>query len=106
MAFFDLFRRPQPTTAALAKDRLQIIVSRERGPRAGQPDYLPKLKQELLQVIAKYEKIDLDQVSVNLGKTDGCDVLELNIVLAEDPEPPRLARPVRSTPPPQVRAIS
>ena len=59
MAFFDYFRRA-PKSASLAKDRLSIIVARERaaGTRGG-PDYLPQLQQELLAVIAKYEKIDL-----------------------------------------------
>src|SRR4029453_18070306 len=64
MRLLDFFRRPQKT-ASIAKDRLQIIVARERGATKAAPDYLPQLQQELLQVIAKYEKIDLSQVSVN-----------------------------------------
>ena len=83
MAFLDYFRRTQPKTADMAKDRLQIIVARERMRPGGEPDYLPRLKQELLQVIAKYEKIDLDQVSVNVERSGDCDVLELNVVLNE-----------------------
>jgi len=40
MKFFDYFRRA-PKSAVLAKDRLSIIVARERtGTRVG-PDYLP-----------------------------------------------------------------
>ncbi|HEY2900708.1 MAG TPA: cell division topological specificity factor MinE [Polyangia bacterium] len=84
MKFLDYFRR-SPTTASMAKDRLSIIVARERtGPRAGSaPDYLPQLQQELLAVIARYEKIDLEHVSVNLDRSGGCEVLELNIVLPD-----------------------
>jgi len=83
MAFFDYFRRA-PKSATLAKDRLSIIVARERaGTRAG-ADYLPQLQQELLAVIARYEKIDLQHVSVSLDKTDGHEILELNIVLPEE----------------------
>jgi cell division topological specificity factor len=82
MAFFDYFRRA-PKSAAMAKDRLSIIVARERaGTRAG-ADYLPQLQQELLGVIARYEKIDLSSVSVNLDRSGGCEVLELNIVIPE-----------------------
>ena len=82
MAFFDYFRRA-PKSAALAKDRLSIIVARVRaGTRAG-ADYLPQLQQELLAVIARYEKIDLSSVSVNLDRSGGCEVLELNIVIPE-----------------------
>jgi cell division topological specificity factor len=82
MAFMDYFRRAPKTTASLAKDRLSIIVARERSAVRTGRDYLPQLQQELLQVLAKYEQIDLDQVSVNVDKQDGCDVLELNVVLA------------------------
>jgi cell division topological specificity factor len=83
MAFFDYFRRP-PKSASLAKDRLSIIVARERvGPRSGAPDYLPQLQQELLAVIARYENIDLGSVSVNLDHRGTTDVLEVNIILPD-----------------------
>jgi len=96
MAIFDFFRRKNSETAALAKDRLQIIVARERASTGerGAPSYLPKLQQELLEVIAKYEKLDLDQVSVNLDKRGGAEVLEINIVLPEDPN--TAAKPARA----------
>lgn len=85
MAFLDYFRR-RPKSAALAKDRLSIIVARERtGTRSGAPDYLPQLQQELLAVIARYERIDLSCVTVNVDRSGDCEVLELNIAL---PEPP------------------
>jgi|SRR6185436_13409213 len=83
MAFFDYFRRSQKS-ASMAKDRLSIIVARERASTRGGSDYLPQLQQELLAVIARYEKIDLQHVSVRLDSTGGCDVLELNIVMPED----------------------
>ena len=81
MRFFEYFRRA-PKSASLAKDRLSIIVARE-GRSRSQLNYLPQLRQELLQVLAKYEKIDLDQVSVNVESQGGCDVLELNVILSE-----------------------
>jgi cell division topological specificity factor len=93
MAFFDYFRR-RPKSAALAKDRLSIIVARERvGSRGSAPDYLPQLQQELLAVIARYENIDLGTVSVNLDHSGGTDVLELNIILPD-------AKPATPTSPP------
>jgi cell division topological specificity factor len=87
MAFLDYFRRA-PKTASLAKDRLSIIVARERAGTRGGADYLPQLQQELLAVIARYETIDLANVTVNLDKSGGCEVLELNIVLPDAPPPP------------------
>ena len=82
MPFLDYFRR-SPKSANLAKQRLSVIVARERGATRGGPDYLPQLQQELLAVLAKYERIDLEHVSVNLDREGDCDVLELNIVLPE-----------------------
>jgi cell division topological specificity factor len=85
MGFLGFFRR-RTKSASIAKDRLSIIVARERTATRGSPiggDYLPQLQQELLQVIAKYENIDLDQVAVHVERQNGCDVLELNIVLNE-----------------------
>jgi cell division topological specificity factor len=87
MALFDsvvdYFRRT-PKTASVAKDRLSVIVARERASTRGGHDYLPQLQQELLAVLAKYEKIDLENVSVKLDKTGECEVLELNIILPDD----------------------
>lgn len=87
MALFEsvveYFRRA-PKPASVAKDRLSVIVARERASTRGGPDYLPQLQQELLAVLAKYEAIDLQHVSVKLDKTGGCDILELNITLPDD----------------------
>jgi len=88
MSFFDYFRK-RPKSASLAKDRLSIIVARERagGTRNGPADYLPQLQQELLAVIARYEKIDLSNVTVSLDRHGGSEVLELNITLPEGQKP-------------------
>ena len=58
-------------------------MARERASTRGGPDYLPQLQQELLAVLAKYETIDLQHVSVKVDKSGGYDVLELNITLPE-----------------------
>ena len=92
MGFLDYFKRPQKS-AAIAKDRLQIVIARERSVTRDAPDYLPQLQQELLQVIAKYELIDLGQVTVNVDKSNGCDVLELNVVLSPPKPKPELPKP-------------
>lgn len=93
MAFLSYFRRT-PKSASMAKDRLSVIVARERATTRGGPDYLPQLQQELLSVLAKYENIDLQHVSVNLDRTGAFEVLELNIVLQDPGKPVTLAAPV------------
>lgn len=86
MSLFDYFRdrKKTPSTASVAKERLQIIVAHERGQRT-QPDYLPQLQQEIIDVISKYVKIDREQVHVALENQDDCSILELNITLPERP---------------------
>ena len=98
MGFFDLFRSKKNTdTASLAKDRLQIIVARERASSGERvQSYLPSLQQELLEVMAKYEKLDLDQVSVNLDRKGDSEVLEINIVLPADAAGSKQSRSVRT----------
>jgi cell division topological specificity factor len=83
MSLIDyLFRRPRPGNANVAKDRLAIIVARE-GRTISKAAYLPQLRQEILQVLARYEKIDLDQVSVTVESQGDVEVLELNVILSD-----------------------
>ncbi|MBZ2167266.1 MULTISPECIES: cell division topological specificity factor MinE [Marinobacter] len=82
MSFLDYFRGSKKNTANVAKERLQIIVAHERGQRE-QPDYLPQLQQELLNVIRKYVQISDDMVQVEVDRNDDVSVLELNVTLPE-----------------------
>ncbi|MBU2954087.1 cell division topological specificity factor MinE [Marinobacter sp. F3R08] len=82
MSFLDYFKGKKKNTASVAKERLQIIVAHERGQRE-QPDYLPQLQQELLEVIRKYVQISDDMVQVEVDRNDSCSVLELNVTLPE-----------------------
>ena len=52
MSLLDLLLGRKKNTAATAKDRLQIIIAQERV-QSQAPDYLPMLKKELLEVLAK-----------------------------------------------------
>lgn len=83
MSILDFLRsRKKQPSASIAKERLQIIVAHERGKR-GQPDYLPDLQRELVEVIRKYVNIDNEQVQVSLEDQDSCSILELNITLPD-----------------------
>jgi len=83
MSLLDYLRRKKKPTASVAKERLQIILAREHAGRH-EPDYLPALKQELLDVVSKYVKVDLADVKVNLDREGDCEILELNISLPEE----------------------
>ena len=83
MSILDFLRyRKKSPTASMAKERLQIIVAHERGQR-DEPDYLPALQKELVEVIRKYVNIDQDQVQVALENQGSCSILELNITLPD-----------------------
>jgi len=88
MGFFRFFRsNKEDASAKLAKDRLQVLIAHERTGRGG-PDYLPMLKQDILDVIKKYVAVGDEALSVQLESQDDCDVLELNITLPEETAQP------------------
>ena len=85
MGLFSFFKKEeQKNTASLAKERLQILIAHEHADKGSTgPDYLPKLRDELLQVIRKYVKVDDDSVNVRVEKGDNYDMLELNVTLPD-----------------------
>ncbi|XBC37456.1 MAG: cell division topological specificity factor MinE [Buchnera aphidicola (Meitanaphis microgallis)] len=83
MALLDFFLSRKKNTANIAKERLQIIVA-ERRKKDDEPNYLPELKREILQVICKYVKIDPKMISVQLDhKGKDISILELNVTIPE-----------------------
>ena len=82
MGILDFLKRKPEATAGVAKERLCIIVAQERSTR-GAPDYLPLLRNELLEVIRKYVNVDVDAVNISLDRDSGHEVLELSVALPE-----------------------
>ncbi len=83
MALLDLFRaKKKNDTACLAKERLQIIVSERRCQVSGGPSYLPRLKEDILQVLSKYVSVEPNMVNISLEqRSNNLSVLELNVKL-------------------------
>ncbi len=82
MSLLSMLFGSKPKTASLAKERLQLIIAREHADANG-PDYLPDLQRELIAVISKYVKVNPEDIKVQLEKQDNYEVLEVNIVLAD-----------------------
>ena len=84
MALLDylLGQRRKNNTARAAKDRLQSLLAHEHSQHKI-PDYLPKMRNEILNVISKYINIDQEQLKISIDEENGFDVLELNLVLPE-----------------------
>jgi len=86
LPIFDfLLGQKNKNSASKAKDRLQIILAHERSNKMGRtPDYLPKMREEILDVIKKYVEVDDDQLEIKIDEDNGFEVLELNLVLPDD----------------------
>ena len=83
MALFGLFSAKKKSSAAAAKERLQILISHERQNRHG-PDFLPELQRDILAVVKKYVAVRDDHVSIRLDRAGDASVLELNVTLPEN----------------------
>ena len=83
-SFLSFLLGEKKKTATVAKERLQIILAHERsGRNPGVPDYLPALQRDLMVVLSKYIKINLDDIKVNLERQDNLEVLEVKIELPD-----------------------
>ena len=90
MGLFNLFFSPHRHSAAIAKERLKIVLAHERAGRSA-PDFLPRLQKELIDVVGRYVEIRDDMIRVNLGKSGDTSLLEINIEI--DGAKPKLSPP-------------
>lgn len=81
MGLFDYFKEKR-TSADVAKERLSILIARDRI-QQDQPSFLPMLQKELLEVIKKYVDIDQQDFTVTLDREEDYEILELNIALPD-----------------------
>lgn len=82
MALLSFLFNTKPKTASAAKERLQIIIARERSGRTGY-DFLPALHAELIAVISKYTKVDPKDITLSLDRKGDLEVLDVNVILPE-----------------------
>ena len=83
MSFLDYFRggrKPKPPSAIHAKERLKNVLEHERVFRAKE-DYLPRLQQDLVAVVARYVAIDPGKVDVDLDRGPDFSTLAIRIEL-------------------------
>jgi cell division topological specificity factor len=82
MALLSFLFPQKQKSAVEAKERLQIIIARERTNRGG-PDFLPALHRELIEVISKYTKVNPDDIKISLDRQGNLEVLDVNVVLPD-----------------------
>ena len=81
MSWLDYFRanrKPEPPSADQAKERLQILLAHERIGRTRE-DFLPRLQQDLVAVVARYVAIDPGKVNVALDRGGDISTLAIEI---------------------------
>jgi cell division topological specificity factor len=73
-----IFRLRRRSSAAVARERLQILLAHER-PLLARPDLLVALREDIMAVITKHVRIDTGRVRVKMDHGDSVSVLEIDI---------------------------
>lgn len=63
----------------IAKERLRLVLVHDRA--SVSPEFLEKIKEELIRVISSYMEIDEENTQINIHRTDGTAVLEANLAI-------------------------
>lgn len=63
----------------VARERLRMVLVHDRATVT--PEFLDKIKEELIGVISRYMEIDERNTVVNLHRADGTAVLEANLAI-------------------------
>lgn len=66
MRFMDLFKRK--TTSDIAKDRLKMVLVSDRS--AVNPEIMERIKNDIIQVLAKYVEIDQEGLDIKITQVD------------------------------------
>lgn len=82
MALLSFLFNTKTKSASAAKERLQIIIARERNGHSG-ADFLPALHKELIEVISKYTRVNAEDIKISLDRQGNLEVLDVNVVLPE-----------------------
>jgi cell division topological specificity factor len=83
MSVFDRFK-PR-STAGVARERLQILLSHERVTR-GQSDLIALLREEILVAVAKHVLIERDKIHISMERGESVSSLEINIEIPHSPD--------------------
>ena len=69
--------RRQPASASTARERLQLVLAHDRSDLS--TEILDQMRREILDVVAKYVEIDMDEGAVSLETEDRMTALVANL---------------------------
>ena len=103
MKFIHFFTRPraapQPRTAPVARERLQILLAHERAV-SGKSDLIAILQEEIMAVIAKHFPVDAEGIKVKMERGEVVSTLEVEVEIPTPmcPSFPLPAKPAPAEP--------
>ena len=77
MSLLTLFRKP--TSAPVARERLQVLLAHERQSTGGKVDLVSTLQEEILAVIEKHVALERDKVQIKLDRGATVSMLEIDV---------------------------
>ena len=75
--YIDKLLRRQPASAETARERLQLVLAHDRSDL--NPELLEQMRREILEVVARYVEIDLEEGDVSLETEDRVTALVANL---------------------------
>ena len=69
--------RRQESSASTARERLQLVLAHDRSDLS--PELLEQMRSEILEVVAKYVEIDIEEGAVSLETEDRMTALVANL---------------------------
>ncbi len=75
--------RRQESSANTARERLQLVLAHDRADLS--PDLLDQMRKEILEVVAKYVEIDIEEGAVSLETEDRMTALVANLPIKRLP---------------------
>ena len=69
--------RRQQASASTARERLQLVLAHDRCDLS--PEHMDQMRKEILEVVAKYVEIDIDEGAVSLETEDRMTALVANL---------------------------
>ncbi|AII47017.1 MAG: cell division topological specificity factor MinE [Synechococcus sp. BS301-5m-G54] len=73
----DKLLRRQPASAESARQRLQLVLAHDRSDL--NPELLEQMRREILEVVARYVEIDVEEGDVSLETEDRVTALVANL---------------------------
>ena len=81
MSILDWFKKPEKSSANIARERLQIIIAHQ----SENSQLIKKLEGDIMKVMSKYfPNIDENLVNIQLDRNKDHSLLQLDLTIPED----------------------